>query len=619
MPFGRVRKSSAALAMVGFAALCLAPVAAPAQEPMALDKFSAAGQGPLGIAAGSDGNLYVSVAGSTAVAGITTGSPEFAQVTPGGRVTFFGATQVTGLQPTALTAASDGNVWFIDIGNKAIGRILVGGLIIDEVIKFPSLTLSNITSGPNNNIWFTESTGTMVGTVTTAGASTLFTEGIDPTAGIQRITGGPDGNVWFTEAGLNRVASITPQGRIMEFGSGISPSAGLFDIKTGPDGNLWFTESTTGFIGRITPSGVITEFRNTGLNPANGPFVLTSGPDGNLWFGEQTIATDSGSGAAQGHNRIGKITTNGIVTEFLADVPGLAFPDGVAAITTGPNNTVWFVQTVTSLIAELTLDPPSALTASLLPGGRTVAPGAPATVFASMINGGAVTLDNCQVSLPDNAPLGLTISYQQTNPATNVPVGPNNTPFSLAPGGVETLLLTFQSATPLFAPGLKLNFNCSGTSTPAMEGLTTVDLYFSADAVPDDIVIAASTTPGIVEAPINGSSAFGVAMINDGGSSLNGTPTQVSVDTGLAILPVTAAICQTNPATGACLQTPEQTQFVTLPAGSTATFSVFVNATAGVPLNPIDSRVYVRFIEFDETQGILVSRGSANIAVQTTN
>ena len=619
MRLGRVRELYAALAIAGFAALCLAPVAVQAQEPMALDKFSAAGQGPLSIAAGSDGNLYASVAGGTAIPGITTGAPQFAQITPSGRVTFFGGTHVPAIQPTALTSASDGNIWFIDSASQSIGRILVGGLIIDEVIKFPSLTLSNITSGPDNNIWFTESTGTMIGTVSTAGGSTLFAKGIDPTAGIQRITGGPDGNVWFTEAGLNRIASITPQGRIMEFGTGISPSAGLFDIKTGPDGNLWFTESTTGFIGRITPAGVVTEFRNTGLDPANGPFVLASGPDGNLWFGEQTIATASGTGAAQGHNRMGKITTGGIVTEFLADIPGLAFPDGVAAITTGPNNTVWFTQTVTSLFGKLTLDPPSALAASLLPGGRTVAPGAPATVFASMINGGATTLDNCQVSLPADAPLGLNISYQQTNPATNVPFGTKNTPFSLAPNAVETLLLTFQSATPLFAPGLQLSFNCSGATTASIEGVTTVDLYFSADAVPDDIVIPASATPGIVNVPVNGTGAFGVAMINDGGSSLNGTPTQVSVDAGLAVLPVTATICQTNPATGVCLQAPEQTQFVTLPAGSTATFSVFVSATGAVPLDPTDSRIFVRFIEFDETQEILVSRGSASIAVEATN
>lgn len=595
--------------MVGLTVLCLAPGAARAQEPLALNKFSAAGQGPLNIVTGSDGNLYASLSGGTA------GTPQFGQITPEGRFTAFGAKAVAGVTPTALVPGLDGNVWFIDTANKAIGQIFLNGLIVNEVVIFPSLTLSNIAAGPDNNIWFTESTGTTIGRVTPSGASTLFKEGINSTAGIQRITGGPDGNVWFTEAGLNRIGSITPDGQIFEFGTGISSQAGLFDIITGPDGNLWFTESTTGFIGKITPGGTITEFQ-TGLDPANGPFTLASGPDGNLWFTEQNTAADGG--ALQGDNRFGKITTSGVVTEFLADLPGLAFPDGPTSITRGPGNTVWFTQSTTNLFGQVTLSPASALAASVLPGGRTVAPGASATVFASMINGGTTTLNNCAVGLPVNAPAGLQISYQATNPSTNIPTGPQNTPFSLGAGAVQTLVLTFQSAAPLFAPGLALNFNCTGTAAAPIEGVNTVDLYFSADSVPDDIVLTAAAIPGILSLPVNGSGAFGVAMINVGGST-QGVATQVSVDTGLAILPVTASVCMTDSTTGACLQPPAQTQFFNLPAGSSATFSVFVSATSAVPLEPDGSRIFIRFIDFDETQGTLVSRGSSSVAVETTN
>ena len=57
-------------------------------------------------------------------------------------------------------------------------------------------------------------------------------------------------------------------------------------IVAGPDGNLWFTEFNGGNrIGRITTAGVITEF-STGITAGALPYGITAGPDGNLWFTE---------------------------------------------------------------------------------------------------------------------------------------------------------------------------------------------------------------------------------------------------------------------------------------------------------------------------------------------
>jgi virginiamycin B lyase len=77
-------------------------------------------------------------------------------------------------------------------------------------------------------------------------------------------------------------------------------SSGPFVITTGPDGALWFTEATGNKIGRITTTGVITEFSI----PNRGPNSITTGPDGALWFTES------------GFNQIGRITTTGVITEF---------------------------------------------------------------------------------------------------------------------------------------------------------------------------------------------------------------------------------------------------------------------------------------------------------------
>jgi streptogramin lyase len=97
-------------------------------------------------------------------------------------------------------------------------------------------------------------------------------------------------------------------------------------ITAGPDGNLWFTEAVGNKIGRITTDGMITEFSGT---PAlDQPFSITAGPDGNLWF------TDVDA------NKIGRITTDGMITEF--SLPRFdSFPQ---RITAGPDGNLWFTE-----------------------------------------------------------------------------------------------------------------------------------------------------------------------------------------------------------------------------------------------------------------------------------
>ncbi len=110
------------------------------------------------------------------------------------------------------------------------------------------------------------------------------------------ITAGPDGNLWFTEKGSQKnegkIGRITPTGSITEFPlptscggsiSGCDPRS----ITAGPDGNLWFTEEFGNQIGRISPDGTITEFPTT-PTVIQTPEGITAGPDGNLWFTDLT-------------------------------------------------------------------------------------------------------------------------------------------------------------------------------------------------------------------------------------------------------------------------------------------------------------------------------------------
>ena len=57
-------------------------------------------------------------------------------------------------------------------------------------------------------------------------------------------------------------------------------------IAAGPDGALWFTEVNANRIGRITTDGVVTEYPVP--TPDSYLGGITAGPDGAFWFTEQS-------------------------------------------------------------------------------------------------------------------------------------------------------------------------------------------------------------------------------------------------------------------------------------------------------------------------------------------
>ena len=104
-------------------------------------------------------------------------------------------------------------------------------------------------------------------------------------------------------------------------------ASGPQGITIGPDGALWFTDSADK-IGRITTQGQVTEFA---LSTWAHPMGITTGPDGALWFTESNL------------DKIGRITTQGQITEF-ALPSSLDSPSNGGGITTGPDGALWFTQ-----------------------------------------------------------------------------------------------------------------------------------------------------------------------------------------------------------------------------------------------------------------------------------
>ena len=128
-----------------------------------------------------------------------------------------------------------------------------------------------------------------------------------------------------------RAATVT---NINEFPIPTAPSEPQ-TITYGPDGAYWFVEFSTDRIGRITTNGVFTEYLLPG---GSQPYGIAAGPDGNLWITESKA------------NVIGVMNTSGVLlSQFTIPTPN-SLPAG---ITRGPDNRIWFAEFRTSKFGVL--------------------------------------------------------------------------------------------------------------------------------------------------------------------------------------------------------------------------------------------------------------------------
>ena len=263
-----------------------------------------------------------------------------------------------------------------------------------------------------------------------------------------------------------------------------------------------------------------------------------------------------------------------------------------------------------SLAAVALSTGPQPLVSAALPASRSVAVGATATAFATVINTGTATAYGCEIA--PAASLSANFWFQPTDPVTNAPVGIRNRPVDIPAGAAQAFVIGF-TPTATFAPtDVALRFDCINAPPAAVNsGLNT--LLLSATATPGpDIVALSATSPndGVARIPgATGTGVFAVASVNVGTS---GNIT-VSADTAGVTLPVAVSLCQTNPSTGVCLAPPAPTVSATINAGATPTFAVFVAGSGIVAFDPARNRVTVRFRE-TATNAV---RGATSVAIRT--
>ncbi len=267
---------------------------------------------PLKIRRGSGGDLWFSEVTGNKIARITTAGAitEFPVPTPNS-------------QPRDIAVGPDGAVWFTEVGNLTtpqtpngkVGRMLPYAPYTITEFPVPSVPAAaaiaaDMTLGPDGNFWFDIDFGTnpaagpgQIGRILSHAPYTI-TEFPLPSGstGATDITRGPDGNLWFTDTGGKAIGRLSPIGSdaairasMTEFP--VSPATQLLNITAGPDGNMWFTDTYGNALGRIltkAPNTVTVFPGPTGVHTAslgpifiNGVAGITAGSDGNLWVTEE--------------------------------------------------------------------------------------------------------------------------------------------------------------------------------------------------------------------------------------------------------------------------------------------------------------------------------------------
>lgn len=289
---------------------------------------------PLAITAGADGNLWV-VEGY-----VDAGGSAIGRLATDGRLDSFPLPSST-RRPQAIVAGPDGNVWFAEAGDidGGIGRITPDGTLTEFPLPdTPSLTNrwpTAVIAGPDGNIWFADPTANNIGRMSVDGvllADTFLSKTSDWRDTPNTIAVGADGNIWFGE--VNRLGRMTLAGDVTFYALHPDEDAGgAGNIISGPDGNLWWNGPSLNRLQRISvPSAddsqpEITEFLPPGYNPNTPPGVgpMVVGSDGNIWF-------------VSGSNVV-CATTAGRFHQ-------VAIPSGELgyALTAGPDGAVWFTE-----------------------------------------------------------------------------------------------------------------------------------------------------------------------------------------------------------------------------------------------------------------------------------
>ncbi len=507
---------------------------------------------PVDVARDAAGNLFVADAGANAI-------KEILAANPGGPIAVAAAAGFN--QPFGVALDGSGNLFVADTYNNRVVEIAKSG------------GYANVT------------------TIGAAQGNFAYPTGLALDAA---------GDVFVLDWGNNALKEIVTAGGYRTVLT-LAPNASLkgpYGIALDGNGNVFIADSGNNQIKEVTAAGGYSSAAVLGGAASfDNPRGVAVDAGGNLFIGDRDNGAVREIAAAGGYASVTTLTA-----------PGISGPAGLALDAGGD---IFVADEGKVDVAEILRAAPSAaspLGAAILPGSRAVQTGAPATVFATLLNSGGTSLSGCAPALLATAPSGMALDYRPTNSATNQPTGTQDEPVSIAAQGAQSFVLAFSDATAASVRALPVVFSCTDAlPAPSVTGLDTVDLLFSTTPVADIIALAATASNDGTVHVANGAGAFAVATIDAGAA---GTLT-ATLDTGAAILPLGATLCQTD-ASGQCQAPPSASLAVSFVANATPTFSVFVTASAPIAFAPGTSRIFLRFVDASG-----VSHGSTSVAVTT--
>lgn len=259
------------------------------------------------------------------------------------------------------------------------------------------------------------------------------------------------------------------------------------------------------------------------------------------------------------------------------------------------------------LITSLAATSASAvIVSSTLPASRSVQVGDTATLFATIINAGTTTANNCSIGLASS--VDAQIFFQTTDPTTNELIGTRDQPIDITAGDAQSFLVGVTPGSVLAPTDLEFSFSCTNTQpASSISGLNTLLLSASSEPVPDMVAIALTPSgDGIAQIPQESGLGFlSMASVNVG------APANLSVSARIPSgLDGALIICATNPADGSCIDPPAASVDIAVPTNGTPTFAVFLSSFLALPLDAANRRLFVEFR--DETDAV---RGSTSVAI----
>lgn len=172
------------------------------------------------------------------------------------------------------------------------------------------------------------------------------------------LVAGPDGEMWFAASYVHNFVPHRGEGELVReidrisvdgrIGAVASPVAASV-LTPGSEGSIWFINE--GHIGKLATNGQVTEFSLGTHFPTTNtvPQAIAEGPDGNIWFVGLHYLGNVG-GPPESVEVVGRMTPTGQVSEF----PLAGKELGLTAVTAGPDGNVWFTEFNANKIGRVT-------------------------------------------------------------------------------------------------------------------------------------------------------------------------------------------------------------------------------------------------------------------------